>query len=192
MNFVMPARVFSVGGILCLTYYSDNITKCHVSSILINRPKHPVKVHVWAGISMRGPTGVCIFEGKMDAEMYTEILSKTLKPFIDDVYPESHRLFQDNDPKHTSRLASKFFEENGINWWKTPPESPDCNPIENLWHELKEYLRREVKPKTKEELIHGIQAFWTTVDREKCQRYIRHLRHVLPRIVELEGAATGF
>ena len=87
---------------------------------------------------MRGSTGICIFEGKMDAEMYVDILRKTLKPFIDEVYPDSHRLFQDNDPKHTSRLAKEFFEENGINWWKTPAKSPDCNPIKNMWHEMKE------------------------------------------------------
>ncbi len=43
---------------------------------------------------------------------------------------------QNNDPKHTSRLA-KSFAENGVNWWHTPPESPDANSIENLWHELK-------------------------------------------------------
>ena len=27
------------------------------------RPKHPVKVHVWAGISWKGRTEICIFEG---------------------------------------------------------------------------------------------------------------------------------
>ena len=43
-------------------------------------------------------------------------------------------------------------------------ESPDLNPIENLWHELKEYIRREVKPQTKDQLINGIEAFWSTVD----------------------------
>ena len=57
---------------------------------------------------------------------------------------------EDNDPKHTSRKAITFFEDNSINWWRTPPESPDLNPIENLWHELMEYVRREVKPSTKE------------------------------------------
>lgn len=101
------------------------------------RPKHPVKVHVWAGISCRGATGVCIFEGIMDATMYTNILDQYLVPFIRNVYPTGHRFMQDNDPKHTSRHAQRFFEEKSINWWKTPPESPDANPIENLWHELK-------------------------------------------------------
>ena len=115
-----------------------------------------------------------------------------LKPFIDEVYPDSHRFMQDNDPKHTSRLANDFFRDNDINWWRTPPESPDCNPIENLWHEMKEYLRREVKPKVKQELIDGIQEFWATVDIDKCTRYIWHLRKVIPRVIELDGAATGY
>ena len=128
----------------------------------------------------------------MDAKMYIEILRNTLKPFLDEVYPDCHRLFQDNDPKHTSRMAVKFFSDNGINWWKTPPESPDCNPIENLWHEMKEYLQREIKPHHKEELVTGIQKFWETVDVPKCTRYIRHLRKVRPRVIELEGAATGY
>ena len=34
------------------------------------RPKHPVKVHVWAAISKRGATKVCLFEGKMNAVLY--------------------------------------------------------------------------------------------------------------------------
>jgi len=101
------------------------------------RPKHPIKVHVWAGISWRGATNVCIFEGIMDANLYTDILNQFLVPFVQTVYPHGHKFMQDNDPKHTSRHSKRFFEEKGINWWPTPPESPDANPIENLWHELK-------------------------------------------------------
>jgi transposase len=101
------------------------------------RPKHPVKVHVWAGISWNGATDACIFEGIMDADLYCQILDQYLVPFIHSVYPQSHRFMQDNDPKHTSRRAQMFFTEKSINWWRTPPESPDANPIENMWHELK-------------------------------------------------------
>jgi len=37
----------------------------------------------------------------------------------------------------THHVIVEFFEENGINWWHIPPESPNANPFENLWHGLK-------------------------------------------------------
>ena len=156
------------------------------------RPKHPTKVHVWAGISARGRTGICIFEGIMKSELFIEILDKTLLPFIDSVYPAGHKFMQDNDPKHAANMTKDWLRDNSINWWKTPAESPDLNPIENLWHELKEYVRREVKPKTKDELIRGIEEFWGTVDQAKCLKYIGHLRKVIPKVIEVQGAATGY
>ena len=156
------------------------------------KPKHPVKVPVWAGISHRGRTGLCIFEGKMNAPLFVSILRSTLLPFIKDIYPDGHRFIQDNDPKQCSKLAQKFYKEEGVIWWPTLPESPDMNPIENLWHELKEYIRQEVKPTSKAELIAGIKAFWETVTVEKCQKYIGHLKKVIPAVVECKGAATGY
>ena len=53
-------------------------------------------------------------------------------------------------------------------------------------------MRREIKPKSKEQLVQGILAFWNTVTVEKCRRYISHLKKVIPRIIELEGDATGY
>ena len=128
----------------------------------------------------------------MKAPLYVEILKKALLPFQEHVYPCGMRFMQDNDPKHTSKLAQNWMKEQNINWWKTPAESPDLNPIENLWHELKEYIRREIKPKTKDELVQGIVQFWNTVDVSKCTRYIRHLRKVIPKVIEVEGDATGY
>lgn len=83
-----------------------------------------------------GATAVCIFEGIMAAPLFIQILQLTLVPFLQQKFPNTHCFMQDNDPKHTSRAAQAFYAQAGINWWRTPAESPDCNPIENLWHEL--------------------------------------------------------
>ena len=99
------------------------------------KPKHPIKVHVWAGISYRGRTSLCIFEGKMNAPLFVMILERCLVPFLRAVYPDRHRL---------CKTMTLFYEKRGISWWPTPPES--LNPIENLWHDLKEFILREVKP----------------------------------------------
>lgn len=179
--------------LLAYYQYMVELTRtCINACIYVYRAKHPVKVHVWAGISKAGPTEICIFDGTMEATLYTDILEKTLIPFIRNVLPNSHRFMQDNDPKHTSKHAQNFLEANDINWWRTPAESPDLNPIENMWHELKEFLRREIKPKTKEELVDGILKFWATVDTAKCCKYIGHLKKVIPRVIELQGDATGY
>ena len=129
----------------------------------------------------------------MNAASYVHILETTLLPAVDVLFRgDNYRFMQDNDPKHTSKCAREFFAKSGINWWKTPPESPDLNPIQNLWHELKEYIRREVKPTTKRELIDGILQFWRTVDVNKCCKYIGHLNKVIPKVIEVQGAASGY
>ena len=157
------------------------------------KPKHPFKFNVWAGLSKRGATPILIFDGIMEKTFYCgEIIKSTLAPFLEEVFPDGHRFMQDNDPKHTSNMAKEIMVEAGINWWKTPPESPDMNPIENIWHELKHHLRNVKKPRTAVELESAIKEFWLTVTPEKCRKYISHLTKVLPKVVERNGRASGF
>lgn len=97
----------------------------------------------------------------MDAYSYyvTKIVPNGLLPFIQETFPDGHRFQQDNDRKHTGRREKTFMENNSINCWKMLPESPDLNPIELVWQELKHFLHNMVKPHTKEELIDGITRF---------------------------------
>ena len=127
----------------------------------------------------------------MNAAGFIEVLTAGLLPYLTNI-DNNPRFMQDNDPKHASKTAKNWLESNNVTWWKTPAESLDLNPIENLWHELKEYIRRVVKPKTKSELVSGILEFWNTVDVPKCQKYIRHLKKVVPKVIEANGGPTGY
>ena len=150
---------------------------------LKQRAKHPVKIHIWGGISSRGATKVIMFSGIMNAERLATILEAGLIPFIEEKFSDGHRLYQDNDPKHASQYSEDFFARNNINWWPTPPESPDLNPIENIWGSLKHYLRTSYKPRNLQDLKDGIERFWVTLTPDVCQRYIDHIsRKVMPKI----------
>lgn len=150
------------------------------------------QILVWGGISKRGVTPLVIFNGMMDSTFYQGILNGYLIPFINTTFADHHRFQQDNDPKHVSRSTKLFMQERGINWWETPPESPDLNPIENVWHELKYHIRKFVKPSNQEELIAGVSDFWDKLTPERCCRYINHIHKVLPVVVTKWGNASGY
>ena len=154
-------------------------------------PKHPLKVHVWGGISKRGSTSIVIFTGILTAIRYADILEAALVPFLQQHYPNGHRLYQDNDPKHTSRYVNGYFEEKGIVWFKSPAESPDLNPIEKVWGSLKTWLRNVWKPRDLEHLKEGIKIYWAGLTPEVCTRYIQHVQKVLPVVVEHKGGPSG-
>ena len=160
--------------------------------VLKQRPKHPPKVHIWGGISMRGATRLVMFTGNMNAIRYGKIIEASLVPFVRTCYPDGHRLQQDNNPKHSSKYIGRLFKFHGIYWWKTPPESPDLNPIENCWGSLKQFLRTTYKPRNLQELMDGIEKFWASLTPDICKKYIGHLQKVMPKVIEVNGNPSGY
>ena len=93
----------------------------------------------------------------MDAEFYVDILRRQL-PEIEDLLGDEWRFQQDNDPKHTSRLAKKFRRDNMPEVMDWPSNSPDLKPIENLWN----IVKRNVEKK----MLRNIKDLWRFMTEE--------------------------
>jgi len=133
-----------------------------------------------------------MFVGIMNAQHLAAVFEAGLLPFITEKFGDGHRLYQDNDPKHASKLIEDFFGVSDVYWWATPPESPDLNPIELIWGSSKQYLRNIYKPRNLEQLKSGIERFWLTLTPEVCRQYISHLNKVIPKIIEVGGDPSGY
>ena len=70
----------------------------------------------------------------MGTTLYTNILQDELLQTLDfyELNRDNIIFQQDNDPKHTSMIARKWFDDNRIPLLEWLAQSPDLNPIEQL------------------------------------------------------------
>ncbi|CAG8817273.1 14003_t:CDS:1, partial [Dentiscutata erythropus] len=124
-------------------------------------PKDRSKIFAWGGFCAQGKTSLFCFRGIMDGPFYVDILRKHL-PEVTRMLNNDWRFQQDNDPKHTSRVAKEFLKENFpevIDW---PSNSPDLNPIENLWSIVKGNVEKR-QPKNLAELERFMIEEWNNI-----------------------------
>lgn len=69
-----------------------------------------------------------------------------------------------------SKNCDGVLRRNGVNLLDWPPQSPDLNPIENLWAIIKQ--RRQKKfgiPSSRDELITQIYTIWDELEPELAE-----------------------
>lgn len=148
--------------------------------------QHPIKVHIWGCIT-NDILLFHIFNETMNAPIYLEILDNNLLQIYTDEY-----VFQDdNDPKHRSKLVSDWKHTKNIKCLDWPSCSPDLNPIENIWSEVKNKIAR-TRTKTMNEFVECIKNEFENINMDHVRNAIKSMPNRIRKVIELKGDSIDY
>lgn len=151
-------------------------------------------VMIWSGISLYAKTEpVILNEGTVTASSYIE---QVVRPHV---IPFSQRLgnnfvfMHDKARAHTARLTQRALSEANITILPWPAMSPDLNPIEHLWDQLKRRLKENYSNvKSQQELINALKLCWEQIPEETVTHLIESVRDRLRECIRRRGGLTRY
>jgi hypothetical protein len=149
-------------------------------------------VCVWGCMSSSGTGNLVFIEEIMDRYLYVDILNNNLKQSAKKLKMGRTFIFQqDCDPKHTSKLAKKFFEDNHISLLDSPPQSPDLNVIEQLWDYVERNIR-EYDISNKNQLKSAILEVWQNIPPELTKKLVESVPKRIQAVLQRNGGPTKY
>ena len=149
-------------------------------------------VMLWGCMGHSGVGNIEFIEGVMNADMYIAILRSNLKDSAVKLGISTCYYFQqDNDPKHTAKKTKEWLTHNVPELLVTPPQSPDINPIENLWHLLNLEVRKR-KISNKNTLQQVISEEWQKISTEITKKLVESMPNRLQAIIDAKGMHTKY
>ena len=141
--------------------------------------------------SAEGTGRLVRFEGKMNRAKYREILPKNLLHSTQDLRLQWRFTFQqDNDPKHTAKTMQQWLWDKSLNVLEWPSQSPDLNPIQNLWREKRALQRRS--PSNLTELKRICREEWKKLPKYRCARLVASYPRRPQAVISAKGASTKY
>lgn len=172
--------------------------KLHSSIPAKNRPINPKSQNegptaMFWGFFFSGGVGPLVpVNGIINGEKYKSILENNLIPFLNEI-GQDFVFMQDNAKIHTCQLVSRFLLEKNVQVLKWPPQSPDLNPIENLWHILKQKRTQKFGiPSSRSELIDQTVQIWSEFGPVICQNLCNSMEKRLKEVLKNKGGPIDY
>jgi transposase len=163
--------------------------------------KAPTKVHVYAGIWHSGRTKLLFVTGTTGHKPYHKRARgvggreyrESIVPncFIPALPPGGH-FMHDGAPAHTAKATKLYMDgwvgrDKWLHDW--PPNSCDLNPIENIWHCLKDGVRG-VNYEDMDQFKAAVVEAWEAIPQETINRCIGSVHRRLRAVAQAQGGAT--
>lgn len=146
----------------------------------------------WGCFSAKGTGLLHRISGKMDGAMYRAVLRDNLLPSARKLKMGRGWVFQhDNDPKHTAKATKEWLKKNHIKVMEWPSQSPDLNPIENLWRELKVRVAKR-QPTNLNDLERICKEEWAKIPPGMCANLVVNYNKRLTAVLANKGFATKY
>ncbi len=170
-------RILNVKG--CGSYYKKANIGSKIKSVIRTKKFGGGGIMIWGFITSKGDFRICKCPSKMNSNSYLRIMEEYALPeIIKCGLKLSDIIFmQDNATCHKSKASQNWFKANNIRLLDWPPQSPDLNPIENVWDLLDRRARvRQNEIITNDDLWKVLQEV-LKVDK----KYIIKLYQSIPR-----------
>ncbi len=142
-------------------------------------------IMLWGCFSAAGTGRLVAIEGKMNAAKYRDILDEDLR------LGRRFTFQQDNVPKHTAKITKEWLHNNSVTVLEWPSQSPDLNPIEHLWRDLKMAVHQRL-PSNLTELERICKEEWQRIPKSRCEKLVASFPKRLMAVLNQKGASTKY
>jgi transposase len=151
-------------------------------------------VMVWGCFAKHNLGPLVKLEGRVTAAVYKKVLKNNLIPFLEGLDNQDNYFFQeDNAPIHKANIIKRWKVKHKVNSIPWPAQSPDLNPIENLWDELERQVRAHTSlPKNREDLWEILQEEWSNLDVNKYQNLVDSMPCRVAAVIKSKGHPTKY
>jgi transposase/predicted transcriptional regulator len=152
----------------------------------VGKTKFSRKIMFWSAIGANCKAPLIVLKGTVNTDKYIELLESHFLPWFRENCPATHTFQQDNAPAHKSKRSIAFINDQNLKLLDWPANSPDLNPIENIWSVLKNAVEKR-SPKTLEELERAAIEEWDKIDQQTIRKTIKTMNRRIDQVLERKG-----